>query len=227
MLYIAENLKSYRKSMELTQEEIAEMLCVSPQSVSKWERGDTYPDITLLPALANLFKTSIDALIGMNKINDTEARTAIFKAEHDYLKSGDHLRAAAVLEEALKTFPNDESLMSELALALSFDKDPDKLKQSIILCEQVLSGNPSEKVRHTTRAALCFIYLKIGHKDKAIATAQNLPHLRESREAILAQIEKEITEPEINAYLKFIALGEEVEQDIIYIDNTSLNKVPG
>ena len=42
--------------MELTQEDIAEMLRVSPQSVSKWERGDTYPDITLLPALANLFK---------------------------------------------------------------------------------------------------------------------------------------------------------------------------
>ena len=35
---------------------IAEMIGVSPQSVSKWERGDTYPDITLLPALANLFK---------------------------------------------------------------------------------------------------------------------------------------------------------------------------
>ena len=64
MIYIAENLRSLRKGMELTQEEIAEILCVSPQSVSKWERGDTFPDITLLPALANLFKTSIDALIG-------------------------------------------------------------------------------------------------------------------------------------------------------------------
>ncbi|MEG6614138.1 helix-turn-helix transcriptional regulator [Pseudoclostridium thermosuccinogenes] len=218
MLYIAENLKSYRKSKGLTQEEVAEMLCVSPQSVSKWERGDTYPDITLLPALANLFKTSIDALVGMDKINDTEARNAIFKTAHDYLKSGDHLKAAEVLEEALKTFPNDESLMSELALALSFDTNPDRLKRSVMLCERVLAGNPSEKVRHTTRAALCFIYLKIGHKDKAIVTAQNLPHLRESREAIVEQLEKELTQPEINAYLKFIALGEEAEQDIICID---------
>jgi len=204
--------------MGFTQEQIAEMLCVSPQSVSKWERGDTYPDITLLPALANLFKTSIDALVGMNKINDAEARTAIFKAAHDYLKSGDHLKAAEVLEEAIKTFPNDESLISELALALSFDKDPDKLKRSVMLCERVLSGNPSEKVRYTTRAALCFIYLNAGYKDKAIATAQNLPHIRESREAILAQIGKEITQPEINDYLRFIALGQEADQDIICID---------
>ena len=95
---------------------------------------------------------------------------------------------------------------------------PFPLIQSVTLCERVLSGNSSEKVRHTTRAALCFIYLKIGDKDKAIAAAQNLPHLRESREAILAQFMKEITHQEINAYLKFIALGEEDEQDIICID---------
>lgn len=218
MLYLAENLKSFRSRMKLTQEELAEMLCVSPQSVSKWERGDTFPDITLLPALANLFKTSVDALIGMDKINDAEARTEIFKTEHALLQSGDYARAATVLKEALKTFPNDEGIMSELALALSFDNDPEKLRQSATLCERVLSGNPSEKVRHTTRAALCFICLKSGDRDKALAAARNLPHVRESREAVLAQLEKDPALPEIDAYLKFIALGEETEQDIICVD---------
>jgi transcriptional regulator with XRE-family HTH domain len=72
MLYLAENLKSLRKGKDLTQEEVAEILGVSPQSVSKWERGDTYPDITLLPALANYYETSVDALIGMNRINDAQ-----------------------------------------------------------------------------------------------------------------------------------------------------------
>jgi len=46
--------------MDMTQEDVSEILGVSPQSVSKWERGDTYPDITLLPSLANLYNTSID-----------------------------------------------------------------------------------------------------------------------------------------------------------------------
>ena len=54
MLYIAENLRKLRKEKNLTQEVVAEMLGVSAQSVNKWERGDTLPDITLLPALANL-----------------------------------------------------------------------------------------------------------------------------------------------------------------------------
>lgn len=210
MLYIAENLKLLRKNMELTQEDVSEKLGVSPQSVSKWERGDTCPDITLLPALANLFKTSIDALVGMDKINSATTRSAIFQSEHAYLYSGDYLKAAEVLEEGLKTFPNDYGMMSDLALVLSLDKSHEKLKQSVMLCERVLSGNSSEKVRLTTRAALCFIYMKIGEKDKAITVAQNLPHVRESREEILAQLEREMTQPEIDANLRFLVLGEKV-----------------
>jgi transcriptional regulator with XRE-family HTH domain len=69
MLFISENLRKLRKGKDLTQEEAAEILNVSPQSVSKWERGETLPDITLLPSLANLYKVTVDTLIGMDKIN--------------------------------------------------------------------------------------------------------------------------------------------------------------
>ena len=56
MLYLPENLKKYRILKNLTQEDVAEYLRITPQSVSKWERGESYPDITLLPALANILK---------------------------------------------------------------------------------------------------------------------------------------------------------------------------
>ena len=56
MLYLSENLKKYRIKKNLTQEEVAEYLGITPQSVSKWERGECYPDITFLPALANIFE---------------------------------------------------------------------------------------------------------------------------------------------------------------------------
>ena len=107
-LYIAENIKTCRKRMGLTQKEVADILCVSPQSISKWERGETCPDITLLPALANLFKTSIDALIGMDKINDSEAGSAVFKSAHERLRSGDHLGAAEVLVRIEKEMTQTE-----------------------------------------------------------------------------------------------------------------------
>ncbi|GHU75118.1 hypothetical protein AGMMS49992_18420 [Clostridia bacterium] len=56
MLYLAENIKALRKAKDLTQEEVADILGVTAQSVSKWERGETYPDIQLLPALANFYQ---------------------------------------------------------------------------------------------------------------------------------------------------------------------------
>ena len=51
MLLLRENLKKYRILKNLTQEDVANCLCVTLQSVSKWERGECYPDITLLPVL--------------------------------------------------------------------------------------------------------------------------------------------------------------------------------
>ena len=68
MMYLPANLKKYRILKELTQEDVAEFLGITPQSVSKWERGESYPDITLLLALANIFETSVDLLLGMDTI---------------------------------------------------------------------------------------------------------------------------------------------------------------
>jgi transcriptional regulator with XRE-family HTH domain len=62
-----------------TQEDLAEHLGITPQSVSKWERGESYPDITLLPALANIFETSIDLLVGMDVIRAKKTRFEIHK----------------------------------------------------------------------------------------------------------------------------------------------------
>lgn len=67
-LLIGENIKRLRRERDLTQEEVANHLGISFQSISKWERGDGYPDITLLPSLANYFDISVDELIGMDEI---------------------------------------------------------------------------------------------------------------------------------------------------------------
>jgi len=63
-LNIAQNLRKYRKERGLTQETLAASLGVSSQSISKWECGDGYPDIELLPDIANFFGITIDVLVG-------------------------------------------------------------------------------------------------------------------------------------------------------------------
>ncbi|MDR0293927.1 MAG: DUF2807 domain-containing protein [Oscillospiraceae bacterium] len=57
-------LHDLRKSKGLTQEELAGRLGVTPQAVSKWENGQSYPDITLLPAVAAVLDTDMGKLFG-------------------------------------------------------------------------------------------------------------------------------------------------------------------
>ncbi len=208
MLFLAENLKNLRKQKNMTQEEVAGILNISPQSVSKWERGDTFPDITLLPALADLYRTSVDALIGMDRIRDTETKNKLYTTVRKHMCNGDYRAAADLLTEAIKTYPTEEGFLSELAIALALDGEPEKLSQAVALSERILAGHKKENVYHTTRAVLCFLYLKQGEKEKAITAANALPHIRESREAILSEIHKALAPSEIDAYLRFLETGE-------------------
>ena len=67
MLYLGTNIKEYRLKKSFTQEQLAYELGVSSQTISRWENGTTYPDIVMLPIIAELFDTSIDNLMGYAK----------------------------------------------------------------------------------------------------------------------------------------------------------------
>lgn len=204
MLYLAENLKKYRVMKNLTQEDVAEYLNITPQSVSKWERGESYPDITLLPALANIFETSIDLLIGMDTIREEETRYNIHKKATEYQRSGDYASAEKVYRDALLIYPGKPEMMLGLASVLALRGDT---KEAIELVERGLPVSGSEKQKATMRAALCFLYLKAGEEEKANRLASELPHTRESREVIQPLVKQGLSESEINENIKSILLG--------------------
>lgn len=60
---LGKRLAFQRKQSGMSQEKLAELLCVSPQAISKWENGHTMPDVALLPVLAQIFDCSIDEII--------------------------------------------------------------------------------------------------------------------------------------------------------------------
>ena len=60
---IGENIKELRTSRGITQSELADNLFVTPQTVSRWENGQSYPDIEQLPLLAAYFDVTLDDLI--------------------------------------------------------------------------------------------------------------------------------------------------------------------
>ena len=69
---LSENLRKMRRDRDLTQEDLANFLGISFQAVSKWERDEGYPDISLLPVIANFFGVTVDALIGNDVITQED-----------------------------------------------------------------------------------------------------------------------------------------------------------
>ncbi len=63
-MYIAENIAKLRRERGMTQEALAEVIGVSAQTISKWENSTTWPDVALLPVIADVFGVTIDALYG-------------------------------------------------------------------------------------------------------------------------------------------------------------------
>lgn len=108
---IGETIKSMRKGKNITQETLANFLGVTNQSISKWERGETYPDITMLPAIASFFGTSVDAILGINKL-EQERKIQHYCDEYSRLwsehKSDD---VVALMKQAVCEFPGNFDLL--------------------------------------------------------------------------------------------------------------------
>ena len=69
---LGNKIKTLRKEHNLTQENLAEMLGVSYQAISRWENNITSPDISTLPILANIFNVTIDYLLDVNITKNEE-----------------------------------------------------------------------------------------------------------------------------------------------------------
>ena len=71
-LTIGEKIALLRKEKDITQTQLAEYLCLAPQTVSRWEVGNGAPEITLLPRIAAFFGVSIDELFGVTSLERAE-----------------------------------------------------------------------------------------------------------------------------------------------------------
>jgi len=189
-LLIGETIKRIRRERDLTQEEVASHLGISFQSISKWERGDGYPDITMLPALANYFGISVDELLGMDELAQKGKYDEINKIWSENNKAGLHRENVNLMRQALKTFPNNALLLVQLSTSLekldgTADEKRKYLRESLAVQEQILRYGEDSEVRGATLYNICFAYWKLGEYDKALEQARKLPNLYKARENAL------------------------------------------
>ena len=147
-IYIGENIKRLRREKDITQENLADFLGVTFQSISKWERGESYPDITLLPAISGFFGVSIDELMGVGKAQDEEEILKLL-AEYDGLR-WDVEHKWKVLDNLRKKYPTDYRVQVRYMAKIIFinwkdiDKHSSKIKS---IYENIQRGCTDDSIR--------------------------------------------------------------------------------
>lgn len=89
---ISEKILSLRKAHDLTQEQLAEKLDVSRQSVSKWESGQAMPEVDKLTALSDVFHVTTDYLLKPSEIDELALKTDILERQQQELKEDSQRR---------------------------------------------------------------------------------------------------------------------------------------
>ena len=161
---INEIIRSYRKRENLTQEQIASYLNVSTPAVNKWERGMSYPDITLLAPLARILKIDVNTLLEFNEeLTDTEIKK--------FTKDIGEIAAKEGLEKAfekgsglIKEYPNCDELTFWISSVLriyllQYKGDlKDKYERKIINWLEIVASSAKEKIASMANLDLSAIY---------------------------------------------------------------------
>lgn len=127
---IGEKIRALRLQNQLTQEQLADRLGVSYQSVSRWENGVTYPDIEFLPAIASYFSVTTDYLLGQD---DAEKRKRIRKQIQSISKMGEGDKDAIIdIIRTCRREQDDGEYFADICCALRYCpawKDPEVLDE--------------------------------------------------------------------------------------------------
>lgn len=126
---IGERIKKLRKKNNLTQEKLADFLCISTQAISKWECGLTSPDLSLIGPLTKLFGVSADELLGLGTEKSDVRRTELERIYQGYRDIGDHMGCYQTAYDAVIEYPEDFHYLEWLACSeynLAFDENQKK-----------------------------------------------------------------------------------------------------
>lgn len=181
-ILIGENIKQLRKANSITQEQLAEALNITCAAVSKWERGDTYPDITLLQPLAYFFGVTLDELMGY-QASKIQKDIEELIARYTELYRTDSEAARELIVKAHTEYPNDYQIMHCYMWNLAgdyADNDPENLlshkAEFLEICERILDGCKDNFIRRDALNMQAKLLWAEGKTTDALAIyQQNLP----------------------------------------------------
>lgn len=213
-LTLGTTIRQLRHRDGRTQEALANALGVTAQAVSRWEANGSYPDMEMIPAIANYFSVTIDELFGYRNDREEKVENIIRRIEACGIKSraddewvGECL---CLLREGLAEFPQNEKLLVTLAETLSeagwrryherlcydgegfLQHDPahhrknEYWSEAIKICENLADTASDRGIVTRAIHTLVLLCRNLGETEKALQYAMQMPELNNCRELMLA-----------------------------------------
>lgn len=149
---IGSNIRRLRLNRDITQEQLAEAMNLTCAAVSKWERGETFPDITLLQPLAYYFDVTIDELMGYSTHKVDQAIEDLLE-QYRLLYRTDAAAARDLIVQAYHDYPNDWRILHRYMWNIGgdyADNDPQVLLEHkdefLVICQKLLDACPDHHV---------------------------------------------------------------------------------
>ena len=176
-LKLSENIKKYRKDMDLTQEGLADALGVTVGAVSKWENGNNVPDVMTMMELADFFNISMDELLGFSlsskKIENMCEKIDGLAISHRFDE------AIMVAKDAMTRYPHTFKVLYACGdlyyLKFLESKEKKDSEDAIEIFETALSyisqSQEKELIEYTIKTKMAYLYRKVD-PEKAIELLQ-------------------------------------------------------
>lgn len=199
-------IREKRRELLLTQEKIAELLGVSASAVNKWEKGSTYPDITLLPALTRLLKIDLNTLMSFNDdMTDVEIENFVDEIDKTIQEQGYEIAFQKAIDK-IHEYPTCDTLIYSVilylegALFLYNISEPQHYREIFEGFYKRLSVSEISEIRDAAISMLISYARNNGEFSKAEELINMLPFStidKEEQLAILYQQQKKYEEAEI------------------------------
>ena len=176
---LGNNIKSLRTKKKMTQEELAELLGTTSKSVSRWEQSLTYPDISLLPFIANIFEVTVDDLLGVESIKQDEYVNELKKQADQYAMNNDYENELKLWKEAYKKLPNNEEVKIYLISVMNtiniLTNEVKYSSEIVKLAESILDKSTNNIIRINATQCLVDLYSQMDNIEMAEHYCKQLP----------------------------------------------------
>ncbi len=214
---IGSKIKQLRKTYDCIQENMAQALGVTPQAISRWENDTGYPDIEIIPSIANYFGVTIDTLFGYDSDRNLKIKEILEHVDELEKMGADPKNTLDYMRLAATEFPASDKITIRLAntlmrcgwtfygaVQLTTDDENGNIithpdyehnrgnqywQEALKIYENLIANTCDSDIREEAVCNAILIYWEFGNNDSIIKLAAKAPHIKASREMILSYCE--------------------------------------